>query len=131
MLLQVGVKALVINNKGELLFIRRSDNYHDIAGQWDIPGGRIQPEEQLHEALARELLEETSLKLAGESVLVGAQDIMTRDGQKHVVRLTYAVQATGIVMLSGEHTDHEWLSKDAALTKNIDEYVRELLQRQP
>ena len=44
MILQVGVKALIKNDKGQYLFLRRSERMQaETEPHWDIPGGRIDP----------------------------------------------------------------------------------------
>lgn len=54
MKLQVGVKALIANKRGEFLFLKRAGNLPDGSGiRWDVPGGRIDPSETLTEALGR------------------------------------------------------------------------------
>ena len=89
--LQVGVKALIQNEAGEYLFIRRDpQKYPETDAHWDIPGGRIDPSEKLAEALAREIHEETGLVLTGISTLLAAQDIMVSSKDLHVVRLIQA-----------------------------------------
>lgn len=53
--LQVGVKALIKNSEDKYLFIKRSRLLgSEKETQWDIPGGRIETNENLMEALARE-----------------------------------------------------------------------------
>ena len=61
MILQVGVKALIKNDKGQYLFLRRSERMQaETEPHWDIPGGRIDPTERLEQAL-----------LAGEQAVTG------------------------------------------------------------
>ncbi len=90
--LQVGVKALIKDNEGRYLMLRRTYPY---AGEkdtrWGIPGGRINPGEPILEALAREIKEETHLTLKGSPKLLYAQDIL-RIKDTHVVRLTYEAE---------------------------------------
>ncbi len=62
--LQVGVKVLIEKN-GKYLFLRRSQAFKPGPQKWDIPGGRIEPDEPLSEALEREVREETHLSLGG------------------------------------------------------------------
>lgn len=58
-LLQVpGVAALIRDSKNKLLFIRKSED-----GIWGLPAGAIEPGESPKEAVVREVLEETGLKV--------------------------------------------------------------------
>ena len=96
MILQVGVKALIKNDKGQYLFLRRSERMEaEIEPHWDIPGGRIDSTERLEQALAREIAEETNLTLSGVPQLIAAQDILVPAKDLHVVRLTYLVSVGG------------------------------------
>jgi ADP-ribose pyrophosphatase YjhB (NUDIX family) len=57
--LGVGCSAAVFDEKKErILLIRRADN-----GQWDVPGGYMEPGENFVEACAREVFEETGLRV--------------------------------------------------------------------
>ena len=126
--LQVGVKALLKNNEGKYLLVRRSsEKYPEVGAKWDIVGGRIEPGSSLLENLKREIMEEVSLELTEELTLVAAQDILRAPG-KHVVRLTYVGTITGEPKLDGDHTEFRWFTKEEL--KNIDEldtYFKELL----
>src|SRR3990167_3710684 len=100
--LQVGVKALIKNPEGKYLVLKRNpEKYPEIEDLWDIPGGRIDPGIPLLENLSREIKEETSLELMGEPKLLAAQDILRIEG-RHVIRLTYAAEATGQVQIVGD-----------------------------
>ena len=125
--LQVGVKVLLVNNDGQFLFLKRNQAIYPGANEWDIPGGRIANHEPLRNALAREVLEETDLKLTGEPVLLNAQDIFPTSNSVHVVRLTYKAKASGTVQLSSEHIEYQWLTLNNALKYNIDPYIRVVL----
>jgi 8-oxo-dGTP diphosphatase len=132
MILQVGVKALIQNDQNELLFLRRNPKiYPGKDLRWDIPGGRINFEENLQDALAREVLEETGLEIDQSSAkLVAAQDIFVPEKDLHVVRLTYYANASGAAQLSDEHTDFAWLTKEQVLAGDLDKYVREVLENE-
>jgi 8-oxo-dGTP diphosphatase len=56
----VGVGGVVIEN-GRALLIRRGRE--PLLGEWSIPGGSLELGETLEEGVARELLEETGLKV--------------------------------------------------------------------
>ena len=127
MILQVGVKALIKNGKGQYLFSRRSERMEaEIEPHWDIPGGRIDPAERLEQALAREIAEETNLTLSGVPQLIAAQDILVPAKDLHVVRLTYVANAHGEIAVSDEHQEYAWMTQDEALASHLDPYIREV-----
>lgn len=51
-----GPRAVIENEAGEILFVRRSDD-----GRWVMPAGQIELGESIHDALVREVREETGL----------------------------------------------------------------------
>lgn len=56
LVISAGVDAIVRNDAGEILLIRRSDG-----GTWDLPGGAVEPGETPAAAVLREVREETGL----------------------------------------------------------------------
>lgn len=130
MILQVGVKAFLKNSEGKYLILKRSQKYGKFADKWDLPGGRIEVGTTLFDNLKREVREETQLEIVSEPKLICAQDIM-RHNDKHVVRLTYIVEAGGEVALDlSENTEYRWLSiEKLSQLENLDEFVREILDK--
>jgi 8-oxo-dGTP diphosphatase len=57
---EVAVGALAVDH-GRLLCIRRG--HGPGAGLWSLPGGRVEADETLHEAVVREVMEETGLEV--------------------------------------------------------------------
>lgn len=130
MILQVGVKALLRNKEGRYLLVRRStEKYRDVPPSWDIPGGRINAGTPLLENLRREVREETGLELKGAVRLITAQDIFTKDGERHVVRLTYTGEIEGEPVLDEENTDYMWARVEEMMQmSDLDSYLREAIR---
>jgi 8-oxo-dGTP diphosphatase len=56
----VGVGAVIVQD-GNVVLVKRK--YEPLAGQWSLPGGRLELGETLEAGLAREMLEETGLEV--------------------------------------------------------------------
>lgn len=114
--LQVGVKLIPIYQNKILVLKRNPKVYEKVAVTlWDIPGGRIDPTDDLMTNLDRELGEETGLTLARDvklPLLLAAQDIFVPHKGLHVVRLTYIGYVTGKIRLSDEHIEHALIALD-------------------
>ena len=67
-----GVGGVVHDAAGRLLVVRRGNPPY--AGSWSIPGGRVEPLEDDHAAVERELLEETGLVVRA-GVLLGVLEL--------------------------------------------------------
>ena len=122
---QLAVSAVIFRD-GKVLLVRRARSPGK--GFYSLPGGRVEHGESLHQALAREVDEETGLKidivgLAGwREVLPGA----TAGG--HYVIMSFAARwAAREPVLNDEHDDYKWLEPgqfgDLKLTGGLLEVV--------
>ena len=68
------------SNRAAMLLTRRSAALRNHAGQWALPGGRIDGDETPEQAALRELAEEVGLELDGGCVLGRLDDFATRSG---------------------------------------------------
>jgi mutator protein MutT len=81
---QVEVVAAIVRRNGKLLITRRLDHVH-LAGLWEFPGGKVEPQESLEGALLREIREELGIEIA-----VGAEIFtVEHDYPKKSVRLHF------------------------------------------
>jgi len=77
------VTLLVAGNEaGEACFVitRRASKLRNHAGQWALPGGRVDPGESTTQAALRETEEEVGLRLDSDAVIGALDDYPTRSG---------------------------------------------------
>lgn len=130
--LQIGVKILIRNGRNEYLFLRRSNMLATDASEtsWDIPGGRINADEHLTDALKREIREEIGHEIIAVPELIAAQDIFVPSKNLHVVRLTYAIdEDVPEIRLSDEHNEYEWVGQTDVSSVNAEPYLAEVLAK--
>ena len=79
----IGVGAVILNQAGEVVLIRRGKEPR--RGEWSIPGGRLEWGESVHDALRREVHEETGLKVEIEG-LIDVVDAVSRNAAGEAIR---------------------------------------------
>jgi 8-oxo-dGTP diphosphatase len=57
----IGVHGVIVGEGGRLLLLRRAPAMLYRPGHWDLPGGHLTLNEDIHECLHREIAEETGL----------------------------------------------------------------------
>jgi 8-oxo-dGTP diphosphatase len=119
------VRAVVRDAEGRCLLIRRSAANKSFVGQWEWPGGKVDPGEDFVTALHRELAEETGLTVA----LTGFAGATSFDmPQTHVVVLCMdAAQTAGEIRLSEEHDAAEWVSLADLVNWKLPEHMRDFM----
>jgi len=83
---QLCVGAVVVSD-GRLLMVQRGRDPG--AGQWSVPGGRVEPGETPRQAVARELAEETGVRAECEALLGSVE---RRGPDHHFVILDYRMR---------------------------------------
>ena len=61
--------AAIVNQNNEVLISRRAENSHQ-GGLWEFPGGKVEKNETVESALAREILEELGIQLVSFRPLI-------------------------------------------------------------
>ena len=84
---EVAVGAVCVHADA-LLLVRRGRG--PAAGEWSVPGGRVEWGETLHEAVVRETFEETALEVVVDRFLGWTERL---DDTYHYVILDFAVTA--------------------------------------
>lgn len=110
------VGGLIINERNELMMVRRARDPGK--GKWGLPGGFVDRNETIEEALAREVLEETNLVIASANYLMSRPNEYVYGGiESPVIDLFYVckVESLAPFRLDLEELEHhEWTRPDRA-----------------
>lgn len=103
------VGAIIYDTEGRLLLIRRGHPPGE--GLWSLPGGRVEAGESDAEAVARELAEETGLRVE-PGRLVGSVERAGPAGVTYDIH-DYAAVVTGGTLTPGDDaSDARWVTPD-------------------
>lgn len=110
-------KAVILNDNGEVLLLKRSQTDDSRPGDWDFPGGGIEDGEEITSGIAREIDEEANIVVEPKEVrLLYAATQFYEDSNESVTRLLFlAKTASSQVKLSFEHEEYRWVSPERAL----------------
>ncbi|MFA6255238.1 MAG: NUDIX domain-containing protein [Patescibacteria group bacterium] len=92
----VGCGAIIINDKNEVLLMKRAKDSRVDAGMWCRPGGKVEFDESAPEAVEREVKEETGLIIKVIRTLDFSEKI-SEDKTTHWVSLGFLAK-----LISGE-----------------------------
>lgn len=87
---KVGVGAAIFDREGKILLMKRSED-----GEWNVPGGFVDPNEGPKQALIRETREETSLEIEIVELVSALHQPATTHHVNEVVGLGYLCERTG------------------------------------
>ncbi len=109
---RVGVGGVVVW-EGRVLLARRAKP--PLQGRWTIPGGTVELGETLHEALVREMAEETGLEVEPLEVLT-VFDRIQREGAEvtfhHVIVDYLCRRVSGEARAASDALDVAWVGPD-------------------
>lgn len=101
----VGVGAVIVG-EGKVLLVKRK--YEPLKGQWSLPGGMVEIGETLEAALAREMLEETGLRVDVGPVIEVFDRIMRDEARRvryHFVLIDYLCWPAGGSLQAGSDVE--------------------------
>ncbi|WP_182868077.1 NUDIX hydrolase [Rhodopirellula sp. JC639] len=115
------VGGLIVDPENKLLLVRRARNPGK--GQWGLPGGFVDSGESIEEALAREVYEETRLRLKQTELLITHPNQYDYQGiVTQVIDLFYvcrALDSTNVVLEATELDDYAWVNPTADYLDNM------------
>lgn len=120
--------------RAALILTRRSSLLRDHAGQWALPGGRIDEGETPEETALREMDEEVGLLLGADAVIGRLDDFVTRSGYVITPVVVWAGPGRELARNPAEvESIHripidEFMRADAPLLESIPESDRPVLR---
>ena len=117
--------------RGPILLVERGGN--PLKGYWSLPGGLVEVGESLDEAVRREVLEETGLRVRPVSMF-GVFERVMRDAkgraEYHYLLLDYVCTVTGGTLRAGDDVARvEWVSRGRLGDYKMTEGTREVIER--
>ena len=110
----VGVKALIRSPQGRVLLLQRE---RDGGCWWDLPGGRLEDQEDIADGMQRELLEEIGQSGFTLGRLLAAQRVPDFPDGTGLMVLIYDVRLhDDVVLLSPEHIGYAFVEPSVALS---------------
>lgn len=117
-----GAKAIIVDDDGFVLVVRRSDSHPHVPLTPDLPGGKIEEGETFVEGLIREIKEETAIEVLPSAISfvgsTGAKDYYGKDLslELYEVKLDHRPE----VSLSFEHDSYQWVAvKDLQIAHKL------------
>ena len=112
----IGVGGAVVR-EDKLLFIRRASRHG--RGNWQLPGGFIEPDETIEQAVVREVQEESGVTAEVEAVL-GLRSRYDPDSGNGIYVILLLRPVSGEPKADGQETDHaEYFTPDIAALDQI------------
>ncbi|MCA9376175.1 MAG: NUDIX hydrolase [Candidatus Doudnabacteria bacterium] len=107
----VAVTAVIQNEEGNVLVLKRSEREIAMPGLYTFPGGKVEDNQSIEEALAEEIKEETGLEMLPGKLLLKDVAFVRPDGQTvKVFAYLCRVASTEHVRYSEDFSDARWIS---------------------
>lgn len=124
----LAVSAAIVRD-GRVLIVRRA--HFPVGGPFTFPGGVVEIGETLHQAIVREVREETAIEIEPVA-LAGHREVIVRDAggrvERHFVILCFASRwIAGEPVLNHELAEARWLAPSALSGLSTTEGLAELV----
>lgn len=102
--------AFIVDEKKRLLIVKKSPNEAIDAGLWVIPGGKVKQNENIVNALKREVMEEVGLSII-KYQWIGEDVFKVDDKYFHAAHFLCKVKSTKKIRLEKNLLEYKWITK--------------------
>jgi nucleoside triphosphatase len=129
--------ALLRNTKGEVLVCKMPTDNGVFPGQWGCPGGGMEDDETVEQALRREVREEVGVEITNIQSLYFWDDVRTklRAGQEpievYMIYLVHLADALSeeVTLERAEFEEYRWVRPQAALELDLNAPNRRAIEQ--
>ena len=115
----------ILKDNDLYLVVKRDDNDDLFPEAWEFPGGHLESNETIYEALKRELEEEIGYELIDKPIITNYSDKIKDNVHKIELDFIINVNKSDInITLSNEHSSYDWVTKDSDL---LDDFIKSKL----
>jgi len=104
----LAVRAIITDKDRKVLILKRSDTIQG-NGKWCLPGGNIEYGQTAAEAMANEILQETSLTIKDIKFLYYLENLPSEESELHYVNLVFVCNTEGNLHLNHESSEYAWV----------------------
>ena len=116
----------ILKDNDEFLVVKRSLDDDLYPGAWEFPGGHIETGETLYDGLKRELYEEIGFNYGFKPIITNYSDEVEKNIHNIEIDFVIDVDKSLVnVILSDEHCDYKWVTKDSEL---LDDFIKDKLE---
>jgi 8-oxo-dGTP diphosphatase len=124
----VAIRVFATDASNRILLLRRANSEYG-AGQWCLPGGKLDYGDTPEHTVGKELEEETALAARNVEFLFYQNSPPPEPGKMHCLNLYFRCTVEGAVTLNDESSDFVWLPMEQALAKQPVFGAMEAIQR--
>ena len=117
---RISVESVIFrthDDRREVLLVKRADDCKVAPGVWNVPAGKVNMLETTFDAVVRETLEETELKVRVIRLLAENAFQIKVQGEpayrNMFIYLTEPIDFKAPVSINHEHSDYQWVTRDA------------------
>lgn len=117
------INCVLVNEKGEILLLRRTKDRKHSAGKWHVIAGHIEKGETPEQTLKREMMEEASI--TNFIILKAGKPIVVSDGKEdYEVHMFVAKTSQQLNIDPGEHDLWEWVTVDKIKNYDVQPWLK-------